>query len=203
MVLVGRQALEFLENHRDSSPEVMKVNANVDVMFFDASHINSYNDYKRYFARKDSVRQAWFYEGLQWVKSHQFGHNLITAFGANQICNLIAGVNTLRFRYVGVGQGSNGTIAGTNDPASGDTDLQGAIGARVEVTNPFVFNDEADMVTFFTNTMNNGLWTELIIATATSGANACARFKLEDVFNMDGNVAAIVVWVVTVTPVVA
>ncbi len=77
--------------------------------------------------------------------------NVFVTVGKAWLGDIMLGVKSTTLQYIGVG-------SGTTAPASGDTDVETAVGARHIYTDKFRSSNIVTVSTFFASGDNNGTW---------------------------------------------
>lgn len=177
---------QFVEN--------IRVTANVLVYLFPADKVPNYNAFLL-------IGEGVAFPGVRHARCMERGwckvqeRNLVVSAGLAQIVNLMIGVNTNSFNYVGVGSGSS-------TPVAGNTDLGTAISPRQTVTSRYlVGSTEAHWDTFFSTSQNNGTWNESGIFDASSSGDMLCRKLFGASFTKDTTKTATIQWKVTFTAV--
>lgn len=136
------------------------------------------------------------YQNLTELEKKQYlwdeGDNLVVNAGADQLVNLMIGVNTNSFTKNGVG--SSGTAV-----SAAQTALVAQIGSQLTVTSRSLESTgKAHFDTFYGSGDNAGTWLETGIFTA--GAVMLCRKVIASFVKTTSN-TAVVAWTITLTPV--
>lgn len=123
------------------------------------------------------------------------GKNLVMNGGADQIANLMTGVNANAFTKCGVGISNSNSTDGTRNTLVTQVNTPG----QLTITNAYIESTgKAHFDTFFSSTDNNATWRETGIFT-TGGTMLC-RKTFADFVKSPSN-TAVVAWTLTITPV--
>lgn len=163
----------------------LKIGVNVEVWGFDAKDFETV---------KQLVETRQYRQLDRLATYHDDGKNLVVNAGADQIANLICGVNTSSFTHCAAG--SNSTAV-----AASDTALNTQIGSRVSVGYRYLESTgKGHFDTLFGTSDANGTWLETGLFTASSGGTMLAR-KIISSFVKSSTNTAVIAWTITFTPV--
>lgn len=161
---------------------------NVESFIFPANKIKSYNDYlllggsPAFPTYRSIIAQS---ISIQYEKKD----NLVVDAGMQRTIDLWIGDVTGKWTHCGVGSGTTGA-------ASGDTDLETAIG-REAITDDYRSGLEAHFDTFFSTSAQNGTWEETGIFSASSGGTMLCRKTFASTFTKSTSNTALIAWTVT------